>query len=275
VSSPTNSRFPDFIATFDARGLEAKFVRMSSLMNHSNGTAIVGFELNHFPRREPVIRLRLKEILPTNVMARLADFELKNDWMAREESWKAESLPQTRRDGDFEFTLMALNTGLTATGTVRQMNMNEIWSEAVFRFGTNEPAVGTNVTMSGPWRIGPLTFRDATGNEVFIREPQGRIARQDGKLVWWRYDDGVANINEVLWPEETWKLHAEFTPTVWAELPPEQLWTLKELPLPAKGQTITFNTNAQLFGADVMLTSIIATNPVEPDQAALQVSTAG
>src|SRR6185503_6308267 len=37
VSSPTNSRFPDFIATFDPRGLEAKFVRMSSLMNHSNG----------------------------------------------------------------------------------------------------------------------------------------------------------------------------------------------------------------------------------------------
>jgi hypothetical protein len=253
------------VTVADGHGLESSRIQPWRSMFDTNGHGCAGYRIDNLPRRSRSLTIAVYEGRATNwVLA--AAFRIDNPVAPGAPSFTAVPLPQTRRDGDTDFTLLAVQTGLEATGHVSMYGAT--WSELVFRIGTNEPGfAGTNAAPFGPWTNRALwTIRSvecgtAAGDFIQARSPQGRVAWQDARQMVSRLNDGVALVNGALWPEEAWRLRVEFRRDFSGALPEHALWTVR-VPVPRAGEEITLTNSAVVEGATIRLIAITNTQSV-------------
>jgi len=253
----------------DASGLESARVPPDRVVS-SASQSVYEFKLPVVPRHSDTISLRLYDGT-TNTLPLLAGFKLANPARTNSAPPPADPLPQMRRDGDQEFTLVAVNSGLQSTGLMRAHG--GMWTELLFRIGTNEPGgLGTNPPSFSGWQIRTIDCIDSVGNHIVDRMPHGRVASESGSQIVWRSDDGVATIAESLWPEEAWKIRVQFSRGSMAKLPPPCTVTFHGIPIPAAGETNALTTSTQLFGSTITLLSVqTATNlPASPGRATMR-----
>ncbi len=247
------------VTVADEHGLESSRVQPWRSMFNTNGHGCAGYRIDNLPRRSRTLTIAVYEGRATN-WVRAAEFRIASPVAPSAPAFAAAPLPQTRRNGGNEFTLLAVQTGLEATGHVSMYGAT--WSELVFRVGTNEPGfAGTNAALLGPWTNRALwTIRSvecstAAGDFIQPRSPQGRVAWQDARQYVSRLDDGVALVNGALWPDEAWRVRVEFRREFHGALPEHALWTVR-VPVPRAGEEIPLADSVMREDATIRLTSI-------------------
>jgi len=137
--------WPQWLRLIDSNGLASGAVFVSSSITGSN-KATVSFDLTSFPRNERTLLLELRA--PENgrdlsMWRHLANFRIRNPSFRRQPPRPMTAWPtSTFADGE-QFTLLAINTGLSATGALAGHTQSNQWTELLFRIGTNEPAQRT------------------------------------------------------------------------------------------------------------------------------------
>ncbi|MDB6030208.1 MAG: hypothetical protein JWM16_546 [Verrucomicrobiales bacterium] len=248
--------FPQSLRVLDANGLASPYIYIDRQVSLSNHTTWSSFLLTSFPRRQPFLDFEWISCSPTNLMVReeAAFFRVKNPWLTPK---AASILPPWPASAEFDgeqFTLLGINTGLEATGTLAYRSLSNQWTEFRFRIGTNEPAqLTTNRLVEGKWALKSLELRDAFGNFIREREPLGRIFPM-GDHDMSRSDDGIGLIPGAAWPDQRWNVRAEFQ-TSFAVSDPLHTWTTT-IPVPAPGETLPLRQTGQIEVFTIKLQSI-------------------
>jgi hypothetical protein len=246
---------PYVFSITDENDLEsARLFTDRTFLDRTNGHHLIAFKLANPPSHSKRLRVNLYETAMTNVV-HVATLRAKNPAFVGTKFPPPPPLPQTVREGGVDFTLLAVNTGLHGTGSVDLAGT--YWTEFIFRVGTNEPgALGTNERGYGAWSIKAISATSLAGRRLDDTHLLGRIGWQRGPTHMSRLDDGVVNLRGSLWPELPWKIHAEFTPSAVADLPPEAFVTFRGVPVPPPGQTNALNVSTQVFNKTLQITSI-------------------
>ena len=192
----------------------------------------------------------------------LADFRIRNPSFrkARRASFTAWPV-STFADGE-QFTLLAINTGLSATGTLAGFTRSNQWTEFLFRIGTNEPAQRTTDPQDrGPWFIESIELWDAFGNFVWGNKLHGRIFPVGHEYVS-RRDDGIALIPDAVWPNETWNVRAIFHRQVIPSLDAAYRWTTFAQ-IPEHGAKISLAQTGRVAGCEIRLESIESSKSID------------
>jgi hypothetical protein len=245
---------PQWLRVIDSHGLASYSEMACSSLNRSNGSVLMGFHLRSFPRREQFLRLELNAYRTPNAFEKVAEFIVRNP------SYRADVPVQARPRSVAEvhgerFELVALNTGLHATGTVAHMSLTNQWTELVFRIGSNEPArLSTNLLLRGDWSIKSVELRDAFGNVVHERSPQGRIIPL-GQQYMMRLDDGIALVRGAVWLETPWMVKAEFQRVATDNLDAAHRWSA-QIPVPVESESLELKERGEIEGSAIELVRV-------------------
>ena len=271
---PGQLPFPQWIQVVDTQGLASAMVQ-GNFHSPSSNRLIAVFEVPSFPRHAPVLEVQLHAAsrhIP-NGSDHLGTFQFKNPAWAPLWAVPGGALPVTTEAFGEQFTLLELNTGLQATGTVAVMNRGVQWTELLFRIGTNEPArLSTNLAPSGDWSIRSVELWDDTGNRVQERNPEGRHFPLEKGAYLKRFDDGVVLVRGAVWPENLWRVRAEFRRNDTPTLEAEHQWTAV-IPVPAPGEVRTLNQTGRVAGGGAIELLTIESRP--PARPLLRLKVAG
>jgi hypothetical protein len=230
------------------------------------GSGYCVYPLSWFPRREKMLKLRVftwggkgPQFMRDQVM----EFVIKNPVYKKYPEWKPEPLPITKRVGDEQFTLLALNTGLSPTGGLGAQVLT--WSELEFRNGPLEAP-------TGPWKPIWFSICDATGNAREPHSPMGALAAdaQAQKAMHarnapygWRY----ITESGMLWLDEAaWKINVTWVRDRGYPFRPEQLWTVKGVTNPAPHTVTEVNARTNAPIGSLLLQGINAAHTAYPGE---------
>jgi len=266
--NPTNTSpapYPEYLRVVDTNGLASATMFVEGTMyNFSNHITLMSFYARSFPRDQPTLLLELRMYEPpgntpvrklTHMRERhLANFRIKNPALTKRAALSQQTWPTTVLVEGEPFTLLGINSGLSATGTMAALCLDDQWTELTFRIGTNEPAQrNTNPQEQGDWSIKYLELRDPAGNFVQAREPEGRYFPL-GEQYMMRRDDGIALVRGAIWPG-AWNVHAEFERIATSSVTAAHCWTTS-LPLPAIGEKLPLTQTGRVEGCEIQLQSI-------------------
>jgi hypothetical protein len=247
---------PFKVSVVDDNGVESRTSSNVRVAPIGSTEGLVGIVLSSYPRRAESVGIRIhwsSPIRPASAASGpslLAEFRLPN--RARELSrsaWEPEPLPATCRTNGLEVTLVKLETGVTVADASRSMGISgglsstssdsnrRTYSRAMF-------AVRENGLTTTKWRISRMVLNDAAGetHHVMILASQPLNAAE-------------VTFPDSLWLDEpAWKIAVEFTRI--GDFPPEELWCVKGLQVPAAGQSIPLDLATNLHGAEVKLADI-------------------
>jgi hypothetical protein len=251
-----NSPLPPFLQVGDSHGLLSNVYFMGRSVRVTNHF-FYAFVVDNFPRHEEEIVAELFWV-PAKQHERAAQFHIRNPaYRKASKASKPDSKIQLTADVAGEkFTLVALNTGLSATGQLAQLSFNNQWTELAVRVGTNEPAQrGLSIPPlnPGPWEIGSIELSDRYGNIVSERDPCGRISPLDDHFRS-RRDDGIAFVRGAIWPSGNWKVRVTFDRLV-PFTDQGNRWTTS-IPVPRGAGTISLSETGRIKTAQVYLHSI-------------------
>ncbi len=174
-----------------------------------------------FPRRGQRVRFRFYQFGARGTWEPLGEVAVPNPDPGPHPRWTAQPLPLTRAADGVDFTLESLQTGLGPMGTDRPAAPGE-------QPGTRVVVRASREGKPAPWEPVDLTISDATGN----RWTGGASSRQD------RGPGRNALQMSAALPsgEPAYRVGVRLART--AGFGPEELWTVRGLPVPARGKTV-------------------------------------
>ena len=203
-----------------------------------------GMEIAAFPRRGKSFKLRLYSKGADEKLSFLGEITVPNPARKTYPAWTPSPMPVAKSDGDLEFSLVNLVTGVSGYGdTLRPAGRNEeVHTKTFFR-----------VTQAGrrcaEWQVDNLELWDATENRL---KPSA----------WRAFDTAPGepcfDFRSSLSPDETaWKLIVTFKRKPEAKFEPAELWMLSDLSLPAIDSTNSVNLKTNLNGVKVELAALM------------------
>jgi hypothetical protein len=196
--------------------------------------AYVAWMFKNFPRRSGTLRLRIydrdKRFAPTQAV----EIAFSNPVRERFPAWRGEQLPLRKLIGAHDFILKDLRS-----------ISNALW-QVDFEVRTNGQA-------DHSWRIGNLTASDSSGNMLNTRSNPASTPQTNLSFA----------LKGALWPEEpAWKLAVEFCRVV--DLQPQELWFVRNIPVPARSLPFQLKTNLASFGTRPIEIHLETTPPQMP-----------
>jgi hypothetical protein len=180
-----------------------------------------------FPRRGRTVALRLYERKGEGPWKRMAEFVAGNPTAGPHSVWTPDPLPVKKQQGDLQFTLTQLRTGVSIHQPSRAASdYEEKHTLARFR-------VTRNGKPSREWEPIEVHLSDATGNnwDALTFSPSQRRDEQE------------VLFHGGLWADEAaWKLGVEFQRN--SGFRPEELWTVRNIRVPPGPQRNTFTQAA-------------------------------
>jgi len=228
------------VAVFDEAGREASVEHWTTVRAPDGRGMLQGWVFRRFPRRTPTLGFRIYGDPPKHDGAVLAEFTTSNPTPGPYPVWVPEAQPIRKSDGDLEVTLKRLAAGgLPNRGQIET-------ADAVFGFSrAGHPVSG--------WRPLRFTASDATGNRW---EPAVWNVRSDR--------DGLHCLLTGAFKQESevWKLGVEFYHA--SAFQPRELWTVRNVAVPAKGKFTRSQATASREGAELRLLGIAGEQALLP-----------
>jgi hypothetical protein len=266
-----------FRRRFKWAGLGPEFI--ADAISHTNNTRLMAFEFTSFPRHEPLLAfelsaMALKPATP-NERVHVANFRVKNPALRAKAAPPFKPWPRTATIHGEQFTLLAINTGLHATGRVSEVHLTKDWTEVLFQIGTNEFAqrsadprdIGRDM---GDWQIKSIELSDADGNIVRSGESVPRSGQILGRIIplpdrsfMSRTDDGIGLVRGAIWPNQTWNVRTKLERSRTASLDAAHYWSTS-IPVPAAGQRIPLEKSETREGCEIQLQAIERDGPSPP-----------
>ncbi len=246
------STLPNYqLATMDENGLESGMLYGPNC-NYSlskNGDTLSGWELEEFPRRSKQIGIRLYTGGSTGNYTLVAEFKIPNQTRVDQPDWPAEQLPATRKTNDLEISLLKLETGLTG----RDVGIGTVGRDTKV-FTRGEFTMREHGQATEDWSVNQIEST-ASSSEI---HPKG-----NGVLSIWLNHTNVFSFTGALWPEEpAWKLKVKLSRT--AHFPPQELWTIKGVLVPAPGQVSEVPSHTNIYGEEIEFLGVSSPNAQLP-----------
>jgi hypothetical protein len=238
--NPINPEMPIYLTTVDENGLEGE-MQYSGDDNYSlpNGKNLSGWEMRQVPRSAKEIGIRVY-VPGTEQLVPITEFKVKNRLKKPPVVWSAEALSATRKTNGVEVTLEKLITGLTKqeSGLGPAGENARAFTRAIFSL--REDGKPTK-----QWQVTDVQAVSASGE---TRGGGSSASR-------WKGDEQYYNFPGSLWPDEpAWKLKVRVSRTT--DYPAEELWTIKDVPVPKDGEVIKLDKQTNLHGAEISLLGI-------------------
>ncbi|HTE20518.1 MAG TPA: hypothetical protein VK689_19300 [Armatimonadota bacterium] len=207
------------------------------------------YEFKAFPRRGQSANLRLyrrRDVPAGPATVKQVGWDLlglapaANPVRGPHPRWSPSPLPVTARSGDLDLTVSRLSLGGNPGGSYLSRGPGEAYCSATFRLSRGgKPAID--------WYPGIRSISDATGNRWSI----GSSASSS-------VPGGVEQLfpSPAISGEDAWKLEVQLTRTASAAFAPRELWQVRGIPLPRKGQGIPLLRKATVNGFPVELVGI-------------------
>ena len=200
------------LSVFDEHGLETPItVNSRSLRVDAPDREITAWTLRSYPHRSAIIGIRLYR--PQPEASPFGEFTFRNYAHQDFPCWKSEGLPETRKAGNLEITLLALESGLGMGGqnSATKTPCNDSGTRASFTLKeANRP--------NRDWSITRIIATSVTGDR-HISEP--------GQ---WSEAALFADFPAPLWMDEpAWKLRVELTRS--ANFLPGETWKVTGVPV--------------------------------------------
>jgi hypothetical protein len=249
-TSPWNPR----IVVVDANGLESSEARLSHAehLSHPPMERFEAWQFPSFPRRGEDLRLRIYNRDRNRVYRRVGEFTIRNPDPGPHPTWTARPLPIAGQAGELTFSLTGLRTGLTREEVVKEAGTELRTVHGALVSGARELAwtrADFHVTRGGKpdpaWEPVMIRVADATGNADAPPFLAPRRAGGESQL----YFGGT------LWPDEVaWRLRVEFARAT--GFAPEELWTVRNLVVPAAEDRTLLNHKTRRYGVLLHLEQI-------------------
>ena len=171
----------------------------------------------------------------------IADFKIPNRAKRGIPIWHPDSLPITKKTNDLEVTLAQFSTGA------------QLWMQ--FRWFGNRIVRTTNYG-SG---VGIILNQQLADEDWRIVYASATAASGESHDMWgWGESQGYDGISYsvtfkgTFWQEEpAWKLNLKIARIT--NYPPQELWTVKDVPIPANGKIIELNYKTNIYGSEIEL----------------------
>ena len=215
----------------------------------------LGLQFGVFPRRDRTLALHFYYHDPQGKVKECGALKLLNPGYHSYPQWQPELLPETKRAGDVEATLVQVGTGLEGVGVTRPGLAGRDYA---IEFGTNRYG-GRNETAcllrlrsladgSQVWQVDHVELSDATGNLI-----------KSGNMSSWSAGD-VFEFSPGLWTSEAaWKMRVEIRRN--QGFAPVELFTFRNVPLGEVDQTNHFGWSTNVNGVTVILDHLIRRPP--------------
>lgn len=160
---------------------------------------------------------------------RVAEFKISNPKSSATPAWTPETLPATRKTNGLEVSLLKLETGLNAKEV--RMNWTGLEGKAFTRGRFN---IRDRGQPSEAWDVTQITAIAASGE---VRSPVSHYHQRHN-------DEYYYSLEGALWLEP-WKLKVEISRNT--NFPPEELWVVKNLPVPSAGKVNEFHAKTNIY----------------------------
>ena len=196
-------------------------------------------EFEVFPRRSKTLSLNFFSTWPSSE-SNLGNLRFDNPLAQEFPQWKPEPLPSRKTNGDVEFSLVWVETGLSEPNVLLAEANHGIALQGVFkpRNGQTYTVLETRLHMltnsDEAWKVGTTEISDATGNQ---------LTNLSVETTGWPADSH-ASISASLWPgEDAWKF--KFLLRQSAGFSSNEIFVIHDVPLGAVGTTnlLGWNTN--------------------------------
>ena len=208
-------------------GSETPFDDNHFFANYSPTNSLEGTP-SAFPQREKSLRIRFYERIAFNDVVPLGEFTISNPRVSRTPPPNAPPLPQTARDRNLQVSLVSLEAGVRR-GLWQKANVLNQWTRAQFH-------VLEDAVPSDKWLVQQMIAVDSTGNRLVSRS-------------WSSSTSGTLERFEcqpVLWPSEAYKLRFEFSRKPEAAFETSELWSIRDVAVPADGEFTLVNTQRNI-----------------------------
>lgn len=197
------------------------------------GKWLEGWAFESWPRRERTFTLRVYEQGTRDPDANpIGEFTVRNPTPGKYPVWTAPEPPLTAREGELSVTLFDLTAGVGRGANKWKPAPNPTVSQTRAGFRVERDGRPTK-----EWGIASVEASDATGNVI-----DGIWGTSPGP------DAEYVELQPHLWPaEQAWKLRVGFSQR--SNFVASELWTLRDLPLPATNLANTVVTQTNLQGA--------------------------
>jgi len=228
---------------FDEHGCESPSVPVGF-----SGSEHERWEFPVFPRRGGTLGLRLYRRLTDTPTAdpsagagwsRLGEISAPHPAPAAYPRWEA--VPQPVPSGELQVAVTRLETGVDPHLGAMQRGPAETYCAATLRITRGgKPAPD--------WSAGLHSISDATGNTWNVGHS---ASTTDGRST-------RVTFPSCPWPDEdVWKLRLQLTRNYRASFSPRELWSVRGIPIPARGQTVPLANKATVNGAGLELVSVL------------------
>ena len=246
---------------FDTNGIEQRDLEWQGHWANDSGESFEAFSSAVFPRRQPLIRLRLhwpsspNDPGPSETPLRPLDFIVRNPLSSRWPEWTPTSLPASVTNDATEFTLVGLEVEVAPSAASAAASPARS-VQATARFAITEAG-----KPFPDWTVDRLQVSDATGNSV--RLAAQRIER-------------VVPATEVIgsesvtfpWPlwldEPAYQLQFEFVRKPDAAFTPDEVCEVRGVAVPRADAISTINLRTNLLGYDLSLLALVGEHATLP-----------
>lgn len=207
-----------------------------------------------FPHRDRIVTLNLYQQNAQGFHQLFASLPFTNPFYRDYPQWQSELLPATKRVGDLEVTLNAMETGHDSSVTT---SWNKDGSVMTI-FGINLAGGGNYtalrlklkslVNSNEVWRLTALQISDATGNNA-----------KSSSMSWNSQTQDIAFMPSLWLSETAWKIRLEFKRS--EGFHPDELFTLKSMPLGDLNQTTMVLLTTNIAGIPLTFDSILRRSP--------------
>ena len=193
--------------------------------------SVIAWRFDSFPRRAEAFEIRFHDRSPPYRPDPLGAVVVRNGAQVNVPPLGGQEPPVSVAQDGLTFTLVKLSSGEALPPWRRGTESGLApWTTATFEV-KESGRVSTN------WTIRRITATGATSNSFTVMYP--KVAVKDGRLT-----PGFAN---VLWPDEPdWNLSVEFARA--RNFSPEDLWTLRGVPVTRTNTLLTTNFPAAIHG---------------------------
>ncbi|HUR45785.1 MAG TPA: hypothetical protein VMZ27_07935 [Candidatus Saccharimonadales bacterium] len=261
----------------DTNGLYALDVHSSQSITKSNST-FTSFQIPNFPRHQSSLQFQwfVAATAPTMPLAPrstsgwggyvstapkqfadqpAAQFRVRNPSIMRNSLPGIARFPNVAQADGERFELLAIHSGLIATGVLSGNFVSNQCTEILFRIGTNNPGSPSPSLGTGDWSIRTVELFDLFGNQLGSQPAKWRIYATGADDYRMRSDDGIARIPSSLWAEQDWNVRATFARLQTDSLPASHRWTTS-IAVPAIGTRTQLSITGHVYGCNLKLESM-------------------
>ena len=233
---------------FDGKGGERPIIDQSMGFAPNNQYNVQAFSLRHYPRRGPSIHLRRYANGRHPYVPPVVDFTVDNPYPGPYPQWTAPPPPVRVAEPGVIATLRTFRNGVDSQKPTKPPQ----WAP-VFDAGTYVEVETQSTDPAERWQPIDVAFIDATGN-VYPRKRYGTTEHKGNLSRLWApwmlpYD------------EDAWKVRVELARTAAAKFQADEVWTVKNIPVPDWGKTIELADKQTVHGIGLKAQGIRRATP--------------